>query len=285
MPYANIGDAKLYYEIYGNELEMTADGMQQKPTLVVLHGGPGLDHSFEIEFSRECAPFAQTILVDLRGNGRSTGDNPKQWNLEQWADDVFTFCQSLGLEKPFVQGVSMGGWVTMKFACKYPDAARGIILLDTEAVLDLEGICQRYQQAGGEEAADLARKFFQEKIPSPDEIQQYFLKCIPLCSNTPVPDYYFKCAIMKPEIGVHFQKERAHYNILDKLSAITGPVLYLTNTTNPSHILASAEKTAEAMINAEVTFLPFPDCGLVQHDAKDAGVLEIQKFLEKNYQI
>jgi pimeloyl-ACP methyl ester carboxylesterase len=77
MPYANIGDTKLYYEIYGNELELTDDGVREKPTLVVLHGAYGVvDHTFEIEFSRECAPFAQVILVDQRGCGRNVDNHP-----------------------------------------------------------------------------------------------------------------------------------------------------------------------------------------------------------------
>lgn len=281
MPFADIGDAKLYFEIYGNELDMSAAGIFKKPTLIVLHGGPGLEHCFEVEFSGKCAPFAQTIFVDLRGNGRSTDDNPEHWNLNQWTDDIYAFCQTLGIERPFIQGVSMGGWITMMFACKYPDIANGIILMDTEGFVDLEGICQRYYDAGGQEAADLARKFFQPDPLTPQEIEQYFLKCIPLCSNNPVPDYYFKYGKIKPEIGAHFQRERANYNILDQLSAVTVPVLYLANTTNPSHILASAEKTAKAMVNTDVTFVPFPDCGLVQHDAKEAGITEIKKFIQR----
>ena len=65
MPYANLGDVRIYYEIYGNELELTDNGICEKPTVVVLHGGPGIDHTFEVEFSRECSPFAQMILIDL----------------------------------------------------------------------------------------------------------------------------------------------------------------------------------------------------------------------------
>ena len=37
------------------------------------------------------------------------------------------------------------------------------------------------------------------------------------------------------------------------------------------------------MINAEVNFVPFENCGLVQHDAKEQGVHEIKKFVGKYY--
>ncbi len=29
MPYANIGDAKIYFEIYGNEIELTDEGTRE----------------------------------------------------------------------------------------------------------------------------------------------------------------------------------------------------------------------------------------------------------------
>lgn len=281
MPYANIGDTKIYYEIYGNELELTDTGVREKPTLVVLHGGPGIDHTFEVEFSRECAPFAQVILIDQRGNGRSIDNNPDHWNLDQWARDIHSFCEALSLKKPFIQGVSLGGWVVMQFAIKYPEYASGIVLLDTEAYMDLERICKAYEKLGGKEISEIAKRFFQKDQPPPEVAEQYFLRCLPLCSNNPIPDVYFKRTILRPEVGTHVQLERATFNYMKDLHRITGPVLYLTNTTNPCHLFEVAKETADAMINAEVTFVPFENCGLVQHDAKEKGVNEIKKFLEK----
>lgn len=94
---------------------------------MVYHGGPGIDHTLEVGFSCECASFAQVILVDLRGNDRSIDDNPEHWNINQWAHDICAFCESLGLKKPFIQGVSTGGWVVMQFVMQYPNYAADII--------------------------------------------------------------------------------------------------------------------------------------------------------------
>lgn len=283
MPYANIGDVKLYYEIYGNELELTDEGIHEKPTLVVYHGGPGIDHTFEVEFSRECAPFSQVILVDHRGNGRSIDENSEHWNLNQWTQDIYSFCETLGLKKPFIQGVSMGGWVTLQFAIQYPDYAAGIILIDTEGYIDAKRISAAFEKRGGKEAGELASKFFRKEKPSPADVTQYFEKCLPLCSNNPIPEIYFKRTILKPEIGAHFQAERTTYNLMESLHKINIPVLYLTNTTNPSHLFEVAKETAATMTNADVTFVPFENCGLVQFDAKKQGINEIQKFLKKYF--
>jgi len=69
----------------------------------------------------------------------------------------------------------------------------------------------------------------------------------------------------------------------DALFKIKVPVLYLANTTNPSHLFEVAKETADGMINAEVTFVPFENCGLVQFDAKERGVDEIRRFLKKYF--
>ena len=53
----------------------TAPALREKPTLVLLHGGPGFDHAlFKPAFSA-LADIAQVIYYDHRGNGRSGGDD------------------------------------------------------------------------------------------------------------------------------------------------------------------------------------------------------------------
>lgn len=282
MPYANIGDAKIYFEIYGNELELTDEGVREKPTLIVMHGGPGIDHTFEVEFFKECASFLQVILIDHRGNGRSIDPNPDHWNLAQWTKDLHAFCEVLSIKKPFIHGVSMGGWVAQQFAITYPDYARGVILMDTEAYIDLDRVCAAFEKRAGKRAGEIARKFFQKEHASAAAVEDYMKECIPLCSNNPIPSVYFKRAIFKPEVGAHFQFERATFNFMSKLHKITVPVLYLTNTTNPCHLFEIAQETADAMVNAKVTFVPFDNCGIVQHDAKEQAVTEIKKFVALN---
>jgi proline iminopeptidase len=282
MPYVNIGDANLYFEIYGHELELKENGVEQRPTIVVLHGGPGIDHTFEVEFSRECAEFAQVVLYDHRGNGRSSGDDPAQWNLIQWTDDIYAFCEALGLKNVFIQGVSMGGWLAQNFAMKYPGYASGIILLDTEGRFDVERVSNAFSKKGGAKCGDIARRMFGKTIPSAEIFEEYFTQCIPLCSNNPIPKSYIKRAVIKPDVMNSIQQERITFNYVPGLYKITDPVLYLTNTTNPCHLFDVAKETAEAMLNSEVKFVSFENCGIVQHDAKKAAIAEIEKFIKKH---
>jgi pimeloyl-ACP methyl ester carboxylesterase len=184
------------------------------------------------------------------------------------------------LKKPFIQGVSMGGWATQQFAMQYSDYVSGIILLETEAYVDANHISAAFAKRAGKEAGEIARKFFQPGQSSNEIVTQYVEKCLPLCasSKNPIPPVYFKRIISHPEVSKKVQKT---FDCRTDLSKITCPVLYLTNTNNPVHLFEAAKETAEAMVNADVTFVPFADCDLVQFDAREQGVKEIERFLSK----
>jgi pimeloyl-ACP methyl ester carboxylesterase len=105
--------------------------MRQAPTLLLLHGGPGFDHSgFKPAFA-EMATVAQVVYLDLRGNGRSDAGPANKWSLEQWAEDVHSFCEALSIENPIVLGHSLGGIVAMVYAIRYPDRPSRLILSST----------------------------------------------------------------------------------------------------------------------------------------------------------
>ena len=57
--------------------------MQQRPTLLLLHGGPGADHSLYKPAFSQLAGIAQVIYLDHRGNGRSDRATPDTWTLRQ----------------------------------------------------------------------------------------------------------------------------------------------------------------------------------------------------------
>ncbi|MCK4607995.1 MAG: alpha/beta hydrolase [Gammaproteobacteria bacterium] len=282
MPYANIGDVKIYYEIYGSEYKLLKNSTLKKPTIIAIHGGPGVDHNFyDTPFWADAAEFAQVILIDQRGNGRSIDKSPEHWNLKQWATDIYHFCDTLGLEKPFIHGVSMGGWVAQLYASMHQDQAGGIILSDTEAFLDMKAILNAFEIKGGKQIRDIAEKYF--CTPDPAVLPQYAEKCLPLCSNTPIPQDWGDRTIFTPEVRVHFKDELLSFNLLDDIKKIEIPVLYLTNTTNPLHLYKSAKKTAEAMVNAPIEFVEFENCGLVAMDAKEKALKIIKSFVEKQF--
>jgi len=66
---------RLFVDIDGAALVPDGAALRAKPTLILLHGGPGHDHSgFKPLFS-QLADIAQVGYVDHRGHGHSAGSS------------------------------------------------------------------------------------------------------------------------------------------------------------------------------------------------------------------
>jgi pimeloyl-ACP methyl ester carboxylesterase len=111
-----VNGVQLFFDIEGAKLVPDGPVMREKPTLLLLHGGPGFDHSIYKPAYSGLADIAQVIYLDHRGNGRSEDGPRESWNLVQWGDDVSAFCDALGISDPIVLGVSFGGKVALAYA-------------------------------------------------------------------------------------------------------------------------------------------------------------------------
>lgn len=111
---------RLYVDIDGCGLVPDGPAMRDKPTLILLHGGPGFDHSSFKPVFGQLADAAQVVYVDHRGHGRSDRRPPQEWNLDTFADDLVRLCAVLGIEKPVVLGQSYGGFVAQRYLARHP---------------------------------------------------------------------------------------------------------------------------------------------------------------------
>ena len=74
--YITVNDTRLFFDVEGAKLVPDGPTMREKPTLVLLHGGPGLDHSIYKPAFATFADIAQVIYLDHRGQGRSERSSP-----------------------------------------------------------------------------------------------------------------------------------------------------------------------------------------------------------------
>src|SRR6516225_9566781 len=82
-----IGDTRLFVVEHG-----------QGYPLLVLHGGPGLDHTMFGDYLNQLVDQYRLILVDQRSQGRSEMSLPRTWTLVQMAGDVVALANALELE-------------------------------------------------------------------------------------------------------------------------------------------------------------------------------------------
>ena len=282
MPYLSIDDCKLYFEIYGGELDLRGELAVNKPTIICLHGGTGqLDHTYEVPFWSTLQDVAQVILIDYRGLGRSSKSQSSLWNPYQWADDIYTFARRLGITKPILAGDSVGGQVAMLAGSRYPGFWGGLILINTETQLIREDIISAFQEKGGDVIAKITHDTLYD--PTPKHINDYVQHCLPLCTQKPISsDTYKHCNIVN-EVCLANYNENILYemDLTQEVSKIIDKVLFLASDVNPFHNLKSAERSIAAFNPEVITWEIIPDTGLLQFDAPELLRERINTFIQR----
>ena len=118
--HVSVNGVRLFFDVEGAKFVPDGPVMREKPVLLMLHGGPGADHSIYRPAYAALADIAQIVYLDHRGNGRSEDGPRAGWNLAQWGDDVHAFCEALGIVDPIVLGASFGGMVALAYATRHP---------------------------------------------------------------------------------------------------------------------------------------------------------------------
>src|SRR2546422_3863329 len=166
----SVGDVRLFVDVDGAKLVPDGMLMRERPTIILLHGGPGFDHTpFKAHYSL-LTEIAQVVYYDHRGNGRSEDGPRERWHLDQWADDLRTLCDVLGIEQPVVFGASFGGFVALNYALRHPDHPARLVLSSTTAHIHLERALAMFERLGGPAGGSgAAGVFLKPTPPNPDQ--------------------------------------------------------------------------------------------------------------------
>jgi proline iminopeptidase len=102
--------------------------------LVVLHGGPGADHTYFLPWLLPLARHHRLIFIDERGSGQSERlQDVSKYTIEAMADDVEAVRLALNLGKIDLLGHSCGGVLAEAYALKYQQHLNHLILNSTFA--------------------------------------------------------------------------------------------------------------------------------------------------------
>ena len=96
--------------------------------LIVLHGGPGLDHHMFGDYLDTLTDHHRLVLVDQRANGLSDRPPAATWTLKQNAQDVTLLAKAMGLNQYAVLGHSYGAFVALQHAVDFPGHAAQTIV-------------------------------------------------------------------------------------------------------------------------------------------------------------
>ncbi len=130
---AKLRGTELYFDVEGMGLVPDGTVMRQRPVALVIHGGPGGDHTgFKPAFTPLTSSL-QLVYFDHRGQGRSARGDPELYTLDENVEDMEALRQHLGLGPVVSIGTSYGGMVAMAHAARYPDSVSHLVLIVTAA--------------------------------------------------------------------------------------------------------------------------------------------------------
>lgn len=254
-------DIGLYVDVSGPALMPDADKMRERPTIVTVHGGPGLDHWHMKVGLADLGEHAQLIYYDQRGHGRSDHADESTWNLTRWATDLRDLCDALGITKPVVLGSSFGGFVVAAYAALFPDHPGGVILSNTTGGrLDQAASVETFRRIGGDEAADVMARDAQEM--SAESAAEFERVCMPLFSSRPgFPQEMadtMALSIVTTDVNLHFFRALQSGDDFDPwpmFDRVTCPVLVLAGADDPVCTINVVEDMVTALSSADVRYV------------------------------
>jgi proline iminopeptidase len=118
---SNINGVDLYIKTLGNG-----------NPIIFLHGGPGLNHSYFLPQVSGLAKDHKLIFFDQRASGRSaTVQDSTLMTLDKMTEDIEEIRKTFAKEKIIIIAHSWGGLLAMKYAMKYPNNLRSLILVSS----------------------------------------------------------------------------------------------------------------------------------------------------------
>ena len=254
------GGAHLWFDVEGAGLVPDGSHMRERPTILLLHGGPGMDHSlFKPAFS-VLTEVGQVVYYDHRGQGRSDRRTPDEWTLDVWADDVVRLCDALGVEHPIVLGNSFGGMVAMRYAARHPSHPAKLVLSSTAARMALPAMLSMFERLGGAAPAAIAKAFWTGSTR--EHSAAYLAKCGPFYTQSPGNIFDTTRVVRNMDVTTHFiEGEQRSMDLRAGLSRVACPTLVLAGELDPVCPPVCAEEIALSIAPTLVQLEIFRGCG------------------------
>ncbi len=117
--YIQCKDVKLAYSEHG--------AGRGRAVLLFLHGNSASKLTF-IQYQLKHFQHYHTFAIDSRGHGKSKSTRI-DYSIDQYSDDIITFCSRKGIEEAYIVGHSDGGNIALLLAHKKPAAFTRVVAI------------------------------------------------------------------------------------------------------------------------------------------------------------
>ena len=240
----DVNGTRLWFDVDGPVLVPTTGAMRARPTVVLIHGGPGVyDHSYLKPAFARLSEHAQVVYLDLRDHGRSAWGDASTWTFETCADDIRSFCDTLGIEKPIVLGHSMGAPIVLLYGARHPGHAGGLISQSGFARWDMPRMVEGFRRVAGDEVAGIAARSYSGEAVADEEWARVFAA---FGLNVPAKEREARTPA-NLELHEHGMDRIREADIVDQLRLVTSPTLVAVGELDPVTPVEASREIVDAL--------------------------------------
>ncbi|TML43336.1 MAG: alpha/beta fold hydrolase [Actinobacteria bacterium] len=226
--------------------------------LIVLHGGPGLDHSMFRPYLDALGDEYRVLYVDERGQGRSQRVDPATLSLEVFARDVDLLAETLELESFALLGHSFGAIIATWHATEFGTAVAYVISAGGESSDALDADVQASLDALGADGKVIASSWEAEKtVETEAELKQLLRDQLPFHFHGDPPPGYAEETVGSPEVLRYFAN--MGYGAFDyrrRLKDVDKPTLVIVGEYDRTTTPRAAGVLHEGIPNSELVVIP-----------------------------
>jgi proline iminopeptidase len=226
--------------------------------LIVLHGGPGLDHSMFRPYLDPLGEEFRLLYVDERGQGRSERVDPETLSLDVFARDVDLLAEALGLERFALLGHSFGAIVTTKHAIDFGTAAAYVISGGGDSSERLGEDVHASLEALGQDREAIEASWEQEKtVETEDELKELLRTQMPFHFAGEPPPGYGDDMIGTPHVLRHFANiGYGNFDYVPDLHRVSKPTLVIAGEQDRTTTPRAAGALHEGIAGSRLVVLP-----------------------------
>lgn len=277
---ASVRGIELFFDVDGAKFALDGPWMRERPTVVLLHTGPGIDHSvYKEHVGPALAESAQVVYVDLRGCGRSDWSRPEHWTFDAWVEDVREFLDVLEIERPVVLGTAFGGSIALLLAARHPASVGRLVLVSTVARYVHTRSITALDRLGGSEAGEVAARYYAE--PSQATFAEFMRVCVPLYTRRPLSPDTIARIEMNFELIMAWELGSSHrFDLREEAAHVACPTLLLAGEDDPSTTIAGVEELVDALPAGLARFERYAETGHGVFRDRPEAIEVVRSFLE-----
>jgi proline iminopeptidase len=226
--------------------------------VIVLHGGPGLDHSGFRPYLDPLGDEFRLLYVDERGQGRSERVDPATLSLDVFARDVDLLAEALGLERFALLGHSFGAIITTKHAIEFGTAAAYVISGGGDSSTALEADVDASLAAMGEAGEPIKASWEEEKtVATEDELKELLRVQMPFHFAGDPPPRYAEDTVGTPDVLRHFANiGYGDFDYVPDLHRVARPTLVVVGEQDRTTTPRAARALHEGVAGSSLVVLP-----------------------------